>query len=65
MNKDEYANYKLVFKMRDEDTLEQMRHMIEKIYGINHSGFLISIVSDMLISKLFNTQAKVKDLVNQ
>ena len=41
--------------MRDEDNLEQMRHMIEKIYGINHSGFLISIVSDMLVSKLFNT----------
>ena len=55
MNKPEYSNYKLELKIRDEDTLDDMRTMIEKIYGINRSSFLISLVSDMLMSKLFNT----------
>jgi ubiquitin carboxyl-terminal hydrolase 4/11/15 len=50
MNKEEYTNHKLVFKMRDEDTLDDCRTYIEKVYGFNRSGFLISLVSDMLMS---------------
>jgi len=63
MNLANYANWKLLIKIKDEETIDEFRKQVEKIYEIPAGSFFISSVNDNQMSTIINSSTKVKDVV--
>jgi hypothetical protein len=50
--------------IKDDEPLERFRKQVEEMYHIPAGSFLISHVHDMLLTSLYNSQAKVRDSIS-
>ena len=61
---DNYQNYKFKCKMKDNQTLYDVRLELEKIYGWDSNSLVFTFVHDKQIIHLFNSTMTVKEIDN-
>ena len=62
MGSDDYANYIGKVKVRDSDSISELREAISTKYSIPEGGFIISYVLDQTMKRIFNVNSKVEEI---
>lgn len=60
-----YDNFRFPVKLKETDKVWDLRHKIEKMYGIEKSASLITTVQDNMLKRIYNCQTTVKEVQQQ